>query len=394
MWKAFLLSKTNKYTAIRKERGIPLKKKLVSVTLASALIALAGCSQEEVVSSSQPPSIYVERDDLEYEKTEAEDIESTSAQSPDNTSSPVYSTTSDKPSQPADIGGTGGNSNKPSPSNNGGDNSNPSGNEDDQSLPEGIYETTIPETLTTNASFGDIKVLNMTYDTEENVYMYGGIATEIRLGANNYGSWRYVLFDDKEFLPIRGEEYRKTVLIDNSETDGLSFAFNGAAHTFKGKEDVQANVFLEIEEASGVASAKRAAAISTAEAFVSSVKGISTVLGEFNSVDTNGHAVYYPPTDVEYKVVSSTGEYSLRVGYPYQELVDAIGEGNKIADDNGTYYAYKSDDYTLVVEKTEYPDIKPSQEMIELGVPENTVLISSIYLIKNQVELPPQRSEE
>ena len=345
-----------------------MKKSLFTVALVFAIIVLTGCSKEEAITSSQPSSVYVERNDIAYEKSETEESETTSIAPSEETQSPSTNTA--------------------------GDNNTPSANEDNQKLPDGIYETTIPDTAITDASFGDIKVSNNSYSTDGDNTIYGGISTEIRLGENNYGSWRYVLFGNKEFLPMRGEEYRRTVLVDNSETDGLSFAFNGAAHAFDDKEDEQASIFLEIEEESGVASAKRAAIINTPEAFASTVKGISTVLGEFNSVDSRGHAAYYPTMDVEYKIVTSKGEYFLKVGCPYQELVDILGEGTIISDDNNTYYAYKTESYTLVVEKTEYPDIKPSEELVELGISDNTVLISSIYLIKNQAELPTQPSEE
>ena len=59
-----------------------------------------------------------------------------------------------------------------------------------------------------------------------------------------------------------------------------------------------------------------------------------------------------------------------------------------------TYYVYKTADYTLIVEKQDYPDIKPEKYQIEEGVSEETVLIKTIFLIKNEAELPPEPEED
>ena len=42
----------------------------------------------------------------------------------------------------------------------------------------------------------------------------------------------------------------------------------------------------------------------------------------------------------------------------------------------------------------DYPDIKPEKYQIEEGVSEETVLIKTIFLIKNEAELPPEPEED
>lgn len=372
-----------------------MKKRVITILLVSSIL-FTGCNKEEVSSVSEPqePPIYVDRDDLLYSDGETEPT------SDDNTST-EDTPSEDKPSttKPSNEGGSGGGS--PSTTKPTGGNNRPEPSEAED--PDEVYNTTVePNLEETEATFGKIKIAH--YSDTIDGEAQAGISREFELGDNSYGFYR------DNLLATNGATFIDDpfkVSIEKSEECPYAFDFVGAGHYLK-KANVEqgSNFWLEVEKDGSVLTHTAIKKITPAGGYSIAVKGIAVKLGQFDRVMANGYADYSPKVALTFLATVHGSEEMIKVGMPYQSLVDLLGEGTEITgeividEETGetedvTYYVYKTADFTLIVEKTYYPDIKPDPLYVqEEGVSEDTVLVSTIFLIKNEAKLPPIPEED
>lgn len=373
-----------------------MKKRVITILLVSSIL-FSGCSKEEVSSVNEPqePPIYVERDDLLYSDGETE-------QTSDSNTSTEDTPSEGKPTEttPSNEGGSGGGS--PSATNpSGGGTNHPAPT--DENDPDEVYNTTVkPNLEDTEATFGKIQITHFSEIINEEER--SGIGREFELGDNSYGFYR------DNLLATNGATFIDDpfkVSIKQSEECPYAFDFVGAGHYLKKANAEQgSNFWLEVEKDGSVLTHTAIKKITPAGGYSIAVKGIAVKLGEFDRVTANGDADYFPEVTLSFLANVHGSEKNIKVGMTYQSLVDLLGEGTEITgeividEETGeteevTYFVYKTTDFTLIVEKTYYPDIKPDPLYVqEEGVSEDTVLISTIFLIKNEAELPPIPEED
>lgn len=386
-----------------------MKKLILSIILIVGVLSTAGCSNEETssVSETKEPSIYVERDDLLY----GDDDSSEPSQSE---STPSESSNPEEKPAPDQSGGAGGGA-VPSTTQTSGDITAPEGTLPDLEEPdESIYNTTVEQIIEDmDVSFGKIYIThyspdyadteNAIFDEEAENNPRIGIGREFVLGDNSYGFYR------DNLLAVNGATFIDDpfkVSIQETPECPYAFSFVGAGHYLaKADKELGSNFWLELERDGAVLTHTGIKKISAAGGYSVAVKGIAVKLGDFDAILSSGSANYKPQVSLKFIVTVDGKEHDISVGMPYQSLVDILGEGTEmtgelvIDEETGktedvTYYVYKTADYTLIIEKQDYPDIKPKEVFVEeYGVSEETVLIKTIFLIKNEAELPPLSEE-
>lgn len=134
------------------------------------------------------------------------------------------------------------------------------------------------------------------------------------------------------------------------------------------------------------------------------VKAVATTLGDFEKLTNTGDASYLPKTEITYfvDVKGDKERKELKVGMSYQSLVDMIGEGIKVETTetneitgevtDKTYYIYKTDEFTLVIETFEYEDKEYESPLLE-GYPDDKVLVKTIILLDNEFEYREDEEE-
>ncbi len=388
-----------------------MKKRLLATLLLSSLLLTAGCSKEETsVADTQEASIYVERNDMAY-GTDSEADHS-------DEEGDIDTQTTDEPTssrnQTDEIG------NGTMPSTTATSRTTPTGNpaSKDDEPDDSVYNTTVDlDTEEAQASFGKIEIIHYnnvweadasgTDDTikkNDDSINRTGIGRYFTLGDNSYGFYR------DNLLATNGATFTDDpfkVSIEETDENPYAFTFVGAGHYLKRASEQNSNFWLELERNGEVLTHTAISKISAAGGYSVAVKGIAVKLGDFDSIKSDGSAKYYPEVSLIFYITLPDGtEHQIAVGTPYKSLVDILGEGTKMTgkivideetreEEEVTYYVYKTADYTLIVEKQEYPDIKPEKYQVEeFGVSEETVLIKTIFLIKNEAELPPEPDED
>lgn len=136
------------------------------------------------------------------------------------------------------------------------------------------------------------------------------------------------------------------------------------------------------------------------------VKAIATSLGDFEVkyLTEKGDAVYLPKTEIIYyvDVKGETEKKELKVGMAFKTLQDQIGKGTKVDTTetntitgevvDKTYYIYKTDDFTLIVEPCEYKDAEYETALME-GYPDDKMIVKTIVLLDNEFEYRPEPEE-
>lgn len=387
-----------------------MKKRISAIVLVFCILLAAGCSNVETsISETQEASIYVERNDMAF----GTDSEAEQSDESDELGSVDAST--DEPSSTENPKSETGNGNVPTtttPLNNTTGNPTPTEKEPDSN----VYNTTVDiDTEETQASFGKIRIVH--YKTaENNISEDDADARKRDDNLNRSGTGRYFSLGDSSYgfyrdnlLATNGATFTEDPFkVSIAETSNNPYAFNfvGAGHYLKRESENSSSFWLELERNGEVLTHTAIGKITPAGGYSVAVKGIAVKLGEFNRVKTNGNADYNPEVSLTFFITLPNGtEHEISVGTPYQSLVDILGEGTKMTgkiivdeetgkEEEVTYYVYKTADYTLIVEKQDYPDIKPEKYQIEEGVSEETVLIKTIFLIKNEAELPPEPEED
>lgn len=390
-----------------------MKKRIISTCILLSCFLLTSCAGEDNSEPAETTApIYVENEGLLYaengvlESASIEAAESEESEAPANNSSETPENS--KPSVPT--GGDGGNS--PSTTNPG--SNTPAPDDKDDEPKDSIYNTTIEPNLDkSDISFGMVNYVyydNIIVSEDENrpgetSIKKSGTSTYLVLGDLSYGMMK------ADILVHNGATYIEDPFIIQANEDDANnneFEFTGTGHYFKKSNgEYGTNFYLELEQNNEIVPAKKVKNIKVADAYNVAIKGIAVKLGEFDKVTSRGYADNNTqPYIIKFIANTPSGEQEIEVGMPYQQLVNLLGEGTEIkvnvaSDDESTeaeevsLYVYKTDDYTMLVEKTEYPDIKPDEIYVEEdGVSENTVLISTIILIKNEAEVPTLATEE
>lgn len=373
-----------------------MNRKLFALSFLSATLLLSACSAEpeEPVSVETTAPMYVERDDMLYAEQGIQISDKETTESAE--SEPVKpSDSSTAPSEPDGGGGAGTKPIKDS-----------GGKPEDNIPPDSVYNTTIlPNIDDSEATFGKIELVfynNQTEDdnTDKSAEEGGGktgIGTDFILGEQSYGYYRDNLLAHNGATFIN-EHFE--IMIEQGGKSDFAFEFNGAGHHLKEADAALGpNFFLEVEKNGVVLKTERVEKIRPADGYNVAVKAIAVKLGEFERLKSTGYADSKSQVQLSFEVKTNEETHTLEVGMPYAALVDILGEGAELtadvvvdeesgATEEVTYYVYKTPEYTLIVEKQDYPDIKPEQYQIDEGVSPDTVLVKSIILIRNKAELP------
>ena len=345
------------------------KRNLFVISAISSLILLSSCSNNEnSIPEETTAPIYVDRDELEYAEGDGTNEQlrpdATDSSSNESTMQPVIDQDSSESSPPSTTTSKPGTT-TPAPDNNPLDD---------------IYSVAEDQVLEkTDISLGKMKIA--CYDNQSENGM-SGLSTVITFGDQPYGYYRDNLF------PHNGAQYIDQPYTLDIEQNGLSFKFDGAGHYIrKAGEENGAQLWLELENDGSIVPNERVGSIQAADGYDVNLKGIAVRLGEFERVYSNGYAKYKPTVPVTFL----TDKVDIEVGMPFQLVTAALGEGTVIAvqnEENQTeeYHIFKTNDFTLILEKAEYPDIKPSmQPDEESAAPKETILVQTVILIKDEI---------
>ena len=365
-----------KYKATVETKYTTRKRNWLIISVLSSLLFLSSCAQnEDSVTAETTPPIYVDRDDLQYAESNR-----TNEQLPSDESSNPSDEAVDEPDNPSTGNhGNGEVTTRPSvtTSRNSGNPNEPEPTQDP--LPDDIYNVRIEPNLSdTNISLGEIKIT--CYNTIDDNGMTG-FSTVFTLGEQAYGSYRDNLF------PHNGAQYISQPYTLDIEQGGIAFKFDGAGHYIKNTGDENgAQMWFELERDDSIIPNEKVGSIQPADGYNVSLKGIAVKLGDFTDIYSNGYAKYKPAVQLKFL----TEKIDIEVGMPFYLVTETFGEGTVIAADNGEeqrseYHIYKNKEYTLILEKTEYPDIQtPVSQEADITAPEDTILVRSMFLILNE----------
>lgn len=247
--------------------------------------------------------------------------------------------------------------------------------------------------------------------------------SDYKFGEESYGFFRdnyysspyyNVLLEENE-LPVEKRKKREVIEYDewcidiplNDKSD-YEFKFKGiglkttetigsveAEEGYIKSPDLNTQFYIEVERDGYIINPQRIKNQSIKEDYSTSLKAIALKLGEIENVTSNGYAKISPILPITFDINNEkdkNDKFQLTLGMPYKTFIDKFGEGTKIAKDvtdeetkevsEEAYYVYKTEDYTLIIQKSEYEEIeKPLFYNDDL--PEKPELISTIILIRN-----------
>ena len=264
----------------------------------------------------------------------------------------------------------------------------------------------------------------LTFETTSNSYTRSGISEEHTFGEGPYffynlGGWcgGYIsscLKDSKPFT-INFEQSDKCKWkfnfssfeqrITNSEGEAIddSYVLTEEEKEAEDQVDDEGHYYFELMKNGKIIRDPEKIPSHPSDLNDTDVKAIATTLGDFEKLTNTGNASYLPKTEITYYVDVKGDEErkELKVGMSYQSLVDMIGEGVKVETTetneitgevtDKTYYIYKTDEFTLVVETFEYEDKEYESPLME-DYPDDKILVKTIILLDNEFEY--RESEE
>ena len=366
-----------------------MTKKIITTFAACTMILnLTGCAKEEtsepVVTTTAP--IYVQEDGLAYAENEVIGSVTTATDAEGN---PVE--TEDAPSATSPSGG-GYNPTTTTKPSGGGYNPKPPYPTDPEK--DSVYNTTVDPNIeeTANITFGDVEVICKEEDGKS------ALGETITFGVNPYGFCRDILVG-------KGVMYVDAPLeieVTPSEYCQYEFVFDGAGHTLKGVEPEKATMYFELQDEQGnVFEIDDVPSIDGVESYSVDVKAVASILDEddISRITDTGKLKFNSLITVEYDVVTpdypADAPLEICVGFPYADLVAAIGEGTEMRTEDGeqTYYVYKTTDHTLVIQHKVIEFVnKPIGETTE-AVEKSSDVLSTVILIKNEITHDDETSE-
>ena len=246
--------------------------------------------------------------------------------------------------------------------------------------------------------------------------------SEYKFGEDSYGFFRDNFFSSPYYdvmlteneLPVEERKKREVVEYDEwcidiplSDKCDYEFKFKGvglkttdtifsteAEEGYIASPDTNTQCYIEIERDGYIINPQNIYSQNILEQYSSSLKAIALKLNDIENVTSNGYAKISPILPITFDIHNEdkTERFALSIGMPYKEFEDVFGAGTKIAKDvideeteevsEEAYYVYKTKEYTLIIQKTEYEDIeKPI--FYDDDLPDTPELISTIILIRN-----------
>lgn len=246
------------------------------------------------------------------------------------------------------------------------------------------------------------------------------IYTTVKVGEHPYDIWHYSLANIKGGVSLssaivthRNEEERKDVVdeyninVVKDADNKYEYKFKGAGHYYYNIGDMEIpSFYLETEQEGYIIDPQKLRGLILDEGQYISVKAFAMKLNsDVEEVTSSGYAKL-PSDNFPIAFIAKTENeiFELEVGMPFSKLTEILGQGEKLTetikseiegeeDTVNEYYVYKTTDYTLVVQRSEYPDIKRPQFYDET-LPNTVELVSTIILIDNVTTSFPKPVEE
>ena len=258
----------------------------------------------------------------------------------------------------------------------------------------------------------------LTFDVTSNGYTRSGISEERTFGEGPYlfyslGGWcgGYIssyLEDSKPFVinfePSDKCKWRFNFSsfeqrITNSEGEAIddSYVLTEEEKEAEDQVDDEGHYYFELMKNGKIIRDPEKIPSHPSDLNDTDVKAIATTLGDFEKLTNTGDASYLPKTEITYFVDVKGDEErkELKVGMSFQSLEDKIGKGAKVETTetneitgeitDKTYYIYKTEDFTLIVETFEYEDAEYESPLLE-GCPDDKVLVKTLILLDNEFD--------